>query len=119
MSKKRVVPLLILCSLFSGLTQAADAWYNVKVINAGKTTSGTMMRLLIVSNNAGEFTTENIYKVDDALSNEILAMGMAGIASNKQLLIHTDLIDAKSNNTLPRIMGAYLTNRPVVVAAED
>ena len=109
MLKKILLPAVAALSLFSSSGIAADQWFYANVVFAGKTPDGVRLRLDVQGTDLVSGST--LFNVDSTMSNEILAMGMAGIASNKQGLIHTDLPDAVSSGTRAKIMAAYLTNR--------
>ncbi len=108
--KKRLMPLLFaLFTLFSGSSHA-DEWFYAKVIFAGKQADGTLLRLDHWADGREVAFTNMLFKVDDAIANEALAIGMAGIASHKLLSIRTDLT-VVDPNTLAPIKAIYLSNR--------
>ncbi|MFT5161537.1 MAG: hypothetical protein ACI9FJ_000102 [Alteromonadaceae bacterium] len=108
MIKKCLIPLFMFFALFSSFGHATN-WYYGEVEFAGKDPRGTFLRITHSTDGTAEFPS-TMFQIEESMDNEVLAMGMAAIASNKLLVIETDLKDINPGEQ-PKIKSAYLTNK--------
>jgi hypothetical protein len=112
--KKRLLPLVMLFA-FLGFNSVSHAstWVFAKVVLAGKTPQGTYLRLEHATFGGELVFPSTRFKVDETMDNEILAIGMASIASNKLILVETTQDEVAGTEEQPMIRAAYLSNKPI------